>query len=392
MQWLVTLTVGAFIGGLLIAPGQQPERSVADLVVTTADGQQRHACCFAVDGGFIVSTLGAIRDAKSAELNAPGNRQLPVAGVVAYNRLANIALLEVDWKGQPPLPPVLLDSSAPVKGTKVHFPLSEGKSVEVPVLDQADVVGFSFSSDIKPDASLGGHLLVSDERVVGVVTGYTISLGTAQQSPEGRASGPHFTATRCELIRALTPGKVVTWEDWPQQVKAMELSHAALEDSDSEERVAAIRAKDSKKLEALLARAARKAVELDSANWQAWQDLAGTLFYEGRQDEALAAAETAVQLAPTADVSIYICARVSAELGRSAQALAYAKNLISLRPTGENCHLAMGLALCSNGDYAGAMDAFREELRLHPENAKAKEAIEKFEELKKQGAKPRLEP
>jgi Flp pilus assembly protein TadD len=185
---------------------------------------------------------------------------------------------------------------------------------------------------------------------------------------------------------------VIRWENWQTAVKAIDDSQAALEKDVVEERVEVARNKDSKRALALLAQSARKAVEVDPANWRAWRILAGALYGDDKKDESLAAARTAVRMVPTDDESLYVCAAVLAEKGESAESLEAARRLIALRPTGLGSHRALGLALCSNGDYVGAMEAFREEVRLHPEDPKTKDAIDKFEELKKQGSKPHLDP
>ena len=102
----------------------------------------------------------------------------------------------------------------------------------------------------------------------------------------------------------------------------------------------------------------------------------------GRAEEALAAANVAVELAPhgpnAADVRSWVLSRAD----RTEEGLAEARRLVGLAPHWPEAHTRLGDALrrfaARNGQHWGylkADDAYREALRLDPENADARHEL-----------------
>jgi Flp pilus assembly protein TadD len=103
----------------------------------------------------------------------------------------------------------------------------------------------------------------------------------------------------------------------------------------------------------------------------------GRFLYESHRDsEAEVLLHRAVTLDPTQEYWLIRYAGVELRLGRVKEAEQAAREALRLNSDGADFHLVLGAVLNAKGDRGGARAAYREELRLHPDNLKAQQALE----------------
>lgn len=112
-------------------------------------------------------------------------------------------------------------------------------------------------------------------------------------------------------------------------------------------------------------------------------DNAEALFDRGRAawetgDNATAerSFEQSAQLAPDVKRWLFL-ASVKLRIGKPKEAELAARQALAMNPTEPYAHLALGQALLDQGDKAGAISEFEEELRLHPDTPGAQQAIDR---------------
>lgn len=107
-------------------------------------------------------------------------------------------------------------------------------------------------------------------------------------------------------------------------------------------------------------------------------NLAHYLSVNHRDSEAEYFFQRALTLDPTQEVWLIQFASTELRLGKISQAEKAVREAIRLRHDASESHLVLGAVLLAKQDVAGAEDAFAEELRLHPENTNAKEALKRL--------------
>jgi protein O-mannosyl-transferase len=86
--------------------------------------------------------------------------------------------------------------------------------------------------------------------------------------------------------------------------------------------------------------------------------------------------EQSAQLAPEVKRWLFL-ASVKLRVGKAKEAELAARQALAMEPTEPFAHLALGQALLDEGDKAGAIAEFEEELRLHPDTPGAQQALER---------------
>jgi Flp pilus assembly protein TadD len=71
-------------------------------------------------------------------------------------------------------------------------------------------------------------------------------------------------------------------------------------------------------------------------------------------------------------------AEVELRLGKITEAEQAISQAILIRPDGEGFHLMLGAVLLAKGDRRGAEQAFAEEVRLYPQDATARNALQQL--------------
>jgi Tfp pilus assembly protein PilF len=102
----------------------------------------------------------------------------------------------------------------------------------------------------------------------------------------------------------------------------------------------------------------------------------GRVLYLGHRDgEAEWLLRRAVTLEPLQEYWLMQYAGVELRLGKVKEAERAARQALGIRPDGPDFHLILGAILAAQGNRADAEKAYREELRFHPDNLKAQQAL-----------------
>lgn len=109
----------------------------------------------------------------------------------------------------------------------------------------------------------------------------------------------------------------------------------------------------------------RKAIALRPGYWGHHSALGFTLFQAARYQEAIAAFDQVVRLQPDSPFGHQQLGAVYQAMGDYDQAIAHFRKSISISPLAQ-AYSGMGGVLHQRGDYAGAVDAYRQALVLRP--------------------------
>jgi tetratricopeptide (TPR) repeat protein len=113
----------------------------------------------------------------------------------------------------------------------------------------------------------------------------------------------------------------------------------------------------------------------DPAFWLANYQLGYTYFRLGKFDEAEEYLNRAIAISSTRPDPFLYLGLTRLERGRLGAAAEALWQAIRIRPEGEGYHLALGTVLELQGDFAGALAAFRRELALNPKQQAARDKI-----------------
>ncbi|HND52615.1 MAG TPA: tetratricopeptide repeat protein [Pirellulaceae bacterium] len=122
-------------------------------------------------------------------------------------------------------------------------------------------------------------------------------------------------------------------------------------------------------------RAVGESLALDPDQPQAWGLLALIYFRQDRWQQALDAAERGLQGDPENARCLNIKAMSLNRLGRAGMADATLRDALSRNPDNGLTHANLGWTKIEQGDYRGALDSFREALRIDPELDYAREGV-----------------
>ena len=122
-------------------------------------------------------------------------------------------------------------------------------------------------------------------------------------------------------------------------------------------------------------KAAREAIRLDPASADAWATLSAALTDQRKREDALEAAENALALNPEHSGAINLRAIALTRLGRRDEAAQTVEGALGRDPENAVTHANRGWTLLHQNDVRGAMLAFREALRLEPDNEWARSGI-----------------
>jgi Tfp pilus assembly protein PilF len=104
----------------------------------------------------------------------------------------------------------------------------------------------------------------------------------------------------------------------------------------------------------------------------AWEALGYVLRTVNQHDEALAAYEKALALAPEREVALTEAATTARDLGRAKDAIGFWRRAIAVNPRRWHYHYQLGLLLVGQGLTTEALDECAKALRLNPANAEAR--------------------
>jgi len=119
--------------------------------------------------------------------------------------------------------------------------------------------------------------------------------------------------------------------------------------------------------------ALRKLVAADPTHRQAHLRLGELLTDAGRADEAIAALEATPEPGEDVVVALYNAAVPLFNAGETARVIAAMRKAIEIAPQVPFPHAMLGRALLVDGDKAGALEEFREFLRLAPDDPEAEQ-------------------
>ncbi|MEU6080873.1 tetratricopeptide repeat protein [Streptomyces sp. NPDC047108] len=118
--------------------------------------------------------------------------------------------------------------------------------------------------------------------------------------------------------------------------------------------------------------AADQSLAADPSQARAWQTRAAALADLGRYPEALASAQEAVRAEPGYWGGHLVLASTLLRQGRSADAYEVARRVVHLEPEESRAHYMVGISAQMLRNYPVAEQAYRESLRLDPENTYAR--------------------
>ncbi len=121
--------------------------------------------------------------------------------------------------------------------------------------------------------------------------------------------------------------------------------------------------------------AAREALRLDPEEAPAISLLASILLERGRWEEARQMAERGLELNPEDESCANLRARALTQLGRRDEAARTIAGALQRNPQNAFTHANQGWTLLDKGDYAQALEHFREALRLNPNMDWARQGV-----------------
>ena len=116
----------------------------------------------------------------------------------------------------------------------------------------------------------------------------------------------------------------------------------------------------------------------DPNDWHANYNLGFTYYRLGNLEAAEHYLLTAIQIKPTNPDEYLYLGMARFKLGRAEEAAAAIRRAIRIRPQAFGYHFALGIVLKTRGDLSGALQQFREELVLNPEETAAREQMEEI--------------
>jgi Flp pilus assembly protein TadD len=118
-----------------------------------------------------------------------------------------------------------------------------------------------------------------------------------------------------------------------------------------------------------------EAVRLGPDDAPAWQARGYALWLQGRKEDALAALETTLQLAPRREEALMYAAGLAGQLGRDETALTYWRRLTTVNPYTVRAHVEIARLLALRQEWAEAREACHKALRLDPFHTAARQLL-----------------
>jgi predicted CXXCH cytochrome family protein len=112
-----------------------------------------------------------------------------------------------------------------------------------------------------------------------------------------------------------------------------------------------------------------RALEKDRRDWPVWKARVEALAHLGRQEEALAAAETVLAANPESEVVLQGAGFLALEMNRPTAALSYLERAVRVNPWNRKYHLGQAIASFRLKDWDGSARACRQALRIEPSNS-----------------------
>ena len=117
----------------------------------------------------------------------------------------------------------------------------------------------------------------------------------------------------------------------------------------------------------------RRAIETDSGNWEAHNNLGLALARQDRLAEATAALETALEIRQQDDPALhYNLGNVLLQAGRAEAAVDQYRRALDLDPDDARIHNNLGSAFAALGRRDDALRCYRDALTLDPDHAAAR--------------------
>jgi tetratricopeptide (TPR) repeat protein len=127
----------------------------------------------------------------------------------------------------------------------------------------------------------------------------------------------------------------------------------------------------------------QQVLERDPGFWPAAYNLGYTCYKMGRLREAEYFLSRAIQIDPAKPDEYLYLGMTRFRAGRLAEAEAALRRAIHIRPTGYGYHFALGVVLRQRGDFKGAVEQFKAELALNPQQDAARKQIAEIEQALK---------
>lgn len=121
------------------------------------------------------------------------------------------------------------------------------------------------------------------------------------------------------------------------------------------------------------------AVKYNPAHWTSTFNLALTYYKMGNNAEAEKYFLQAIRINPTKADDYFYLGMARFKSGSTAEAMACERQAIAIRPNGFAYHLALGVMLKTQGDLAGALREFQEELANNPGEPAAAAQVKEIE-------------
>jgi predicted CXXCH cytochrome family protein len=112
-----------------------------------------------------------------------------------------------------------------------------------------------------------------------------------------------------------------------------------------------------------------RALAKDRRDWPVWKARVEALTHLGRQEEALAAAETVLDSNPESEIVLQGAGFLALEMNRPAAALSYFERAVRVNPWNRKYHLGLAIASFRQLDWDRSARACRQALRLEPSNS-----------------------
>jgi Flp pilus assembly protein TadD len=112
-----------------------------------------------------------------------------------------------------------------------------------------------------------------------------------------------------------------------------------------------------------------QALKSDPRDWPVWQARGEALACLGRNEEALAAAETVLSERPESEVTLYGAAFLSLEMNRPAEARSYFERAARVNPWNRSYHHGLAVASFRLAEWDRSARECRQALRIEPSNS-----------------------
>lgn len=370
---------GLLLTGMLApkASAEPPAVPLVEVEMRPSDGGAATTSTGIVwPGGGVLVRLKWIEDAVAASIRGADGAEHASPGVLTYQTEAGTALLAVDWGGEAP-PGAEIAVEAPRPGDHLWLQFIDHGERGVLRADVRSLQPLKFLIGLEENPAAeriaGGPLVNEAGAIVGMPSGVRLGTSIAPIPNPGPAAPVNgyiaLIAVRCEALRAIKAGPLITWTDWAgTTVPNIRQARKLVDDA------SALYWEGQAEPDAIV-QSLQRAVELDPQNPAAWRMLADSLCTSSQYQPAVDAAARAIALAVTDGPAYTTASWALYHLGRVDGAISAAEHAIELKHDLGGNYWRLGCYLWKQKRGDEAVTAFKNCLAQDPQSERAKKLL-----------------